>query len=75
MTRPISNNRNHRMERETVNKSFSQELACRADAVKKTEDQGEMLSTVIMIAVLAAGALLIGTLIVGKAQEYFDGIA
>lgn len=58
-----------------MNEPLSQELARRADAVIKTEDEGEMLSTVIMIAVLAAGALLIGTLIVGKAQEYFDGIA
>lgn len=58
-----------------MNRSFSQELARRADTVEKTEDRGEMLSTVIMIAVLAAGALLIGGLIVGKAREYFDGIA
>jgi hypothetical protein len=69
----VSQIRKHKGERK-VNTPISQELARRADAVQKTHDQGEMLSTVIMIATLAAGALVIASLIVGKAQDYFDGI-
>jgi hypothetical protein len=55
--------------------SIGKEITRRANEVAESNEQGEMLSTVIMIAVLAAGALLIGGLIVSKATEYFNGIA